>query len=172
MIALLGILSILALAALCSDNRRRIPLRTVGFALCLQVLFAALVLWLPAGQQVLNGVSESVSSVIGYGQEGIAFLFGDLAKFKLGFIFAFNVLPVIIFFSALIAILYHIGLMPKVIALLGGGLQKLLGTGRAESLSATANIFVGMVEAPLVVKPYLSRMSESDSSENSLKFSF
>lgn len=76
MIALLGILSILALAALCSDNRRRIPLRTVGFALCLQVLFAALVLWLPAGQQVLNGVSESVSSVIGYGQEGIAFLFG------------------------------------------------------------------------------------------------
>ena len=112
MIALLGILSILALAALCSDNRRRIPLRTVGFALCLQVLFAALVLWLPAGQQVLNGVSESVSSVssvIGYGQEGIAFLFGDLAKFKLGFIFAFNVLPVIIFFSALIAILYHIG---------------------------------------------------------------
>ncbi|MDH0435457.1 NupC/NupG family nucleoside CNT transporter [Aeromonas caviae] len=161
MIALLGILSILALAALCSDNRRRIPLRTVGFALCLQVLFAALVLWLPAGQQVLNGVSESVSSVIGYGQEGIAFLFGELAKFKLGFIFAFNVLPVIIFFSALIAILYHIGLMPKVIALLGGGLQKLLGTGRAESLSATANIFVGMVEAPLVVKPYLSRMSDS-----------
>lgn len=68
MIALLGILSILALAALCSDNRRRIPLRTVGFALCLQVLFAALVLWLPAGQQALNGVSESVSSVIGYGQ--------------------------------------------------------------------------------------------------------
>ena len=160
MIALLGILSILALATLCSDNRRRIPLRTVGLALCLQVMFAALVLWLPAGQHVLNGVSESVSSVIGYGQEGIAFLFGDLAKFKLGF-FAFNVLPVIIFFSAVIAILYHIGLMPRVISLLGGGLQKLLGTGRAESLSATANIFVGMVEAPLVVKPYLSKMSDS-----------
>ena len=159
MIALLGILSILALATLCSDNRRRIPLRTVGLALCLQVMFAALVLWLPAGQHVLNGVSESVSSVIGYGQEGIAFLFGDLAKFKLGF--AFNVLPVIIFFSAVIAILYHIGLMPRVISLLGGGLQKLLGTGRAESLSATANIFVGMVEAPLVVKPYLSKMSDS-----------
>ncbi len=133
----------------------------MGLALCLQILFAGLVLWLPAGQHVLNGVSESVSSVIGYGQEGIAFLFGDLAKFKLGFIFAFNVLPVIIFFSAVIAILYHIGLMPKVIALLGGGLQKLLGTGRAESLSATANIFVGMVEAPLVVKPYLSKMSDS-----------
>ena len=103
MIALLGILSILAVATLCSDNRRRIPLRTVGLALCLQILFAGLVLWLPAGQHVLNGVSESVSSVIGYGQEGIAFLFGDLAKFKLGFIFAFNVLPVIIFFSAVIA---------------------------------------------------------------------
>lgn len=161
MIALLGILSILALAVICSDNRRRIPLRTVGLALCLQIMFAGLVLWLPAGQHVLNGVSESVSSVIGYGQEGIAFLFGDLAKFKLGFIFAFNVLPVIIFFSAVIAILYHIGIMPRVIALLGGGLQKLLGTGRAESLSATANIFVGMVEAPLVVKPYLSKMSDS-----------
>ena len=70
MIALLGILSILAVATLCSDNRRRIPLRTVGLALCLQILFAGLVLWLPAGQHVLNGVSESVSSVIGYGQEG------------------------------------------------------------------------------------------------------
>jgi CNT family concentrative nucleoside transporter len=100
------------------------------------------VLWLPAGQQVLNGVSESVSSVssvIGYGQEGIAFLFGDLAKFKLGFIFAFNVLPVIIFFSALIAILYHIGLMPKVIALLGGGLYR-SGTWCAGSACISGNL--------------------------------
>ncbi|MDO2948276.1 NupC/NupG family nucleoside CNT transporter [Aeromonas simiae] len=161
MIALLGILAILAVATLCSNNRRHIPLRTVSFALLLQLAFAALVLWLPAGQAVLNAVSQGVSSVINYGQEGIAFLFGDLAKFKLGFIFAFNVLPVIIFFSALIAILYHIGLMPRLIALLGGALRRLLGTGRAESLSATANIFVGMVEAPLVVKPYLAKMSDS-----------
>lgn len=161
MTALLGIVVILACAALFSTNRRRIPLRTVGLALLLQALFAALVLWLPAGQAALNSVSEAVSGVINYGNEGIAFLFGDLVKFKLGFIFAFNVLPVIIFFSALIAILYHIGLMPRLISLIGGGLQKFLGTGRAESLSATANIFVGMVEAPLVVKPYLARMSDS-----------
>ncbi|MCG6289862.1 NupC/NupG family nucleoside CNT transporter [Vibrio vulnificus] len=154
-----GLVAILLFAWLLSTNRKNIRLKTVGLAFALQVAFALLVLYVPAGKNALNGVTGAVSNLINYGQEGIAFLFGGLATG--GFTFAINVLGIIIFFSALISGLYHIGLMPKVINLIGGALQKLLGTGRAESLSATANIFVGMIEAPLVVKPYLKHMSDS-----------
>ncbi|EPF2930172.1 NupC/NupG family nucleoside CNT transporter [Vibrio navarrensis] len=157
--SLLGIVAILFVAWLLSTNRKNIRLKMVLLAFCLQVAFALLVLYVPAGKNALNTVTGAVSGLINYGQEGIAFLFGGLATG--GFTFAINVLGIIIFFSALISGLYHIGLMPKVINLIGGGLQKLLGTGRAESLSATANIFVGMIEAPLVVKPYLKHMSDS-----------
>ncbi|MGR5153040.1 NupC/NupG family nucleoside CNT transporter [Photobacterium swingsii] len=161
MSSLLGIVAILVIAYLLSADRRNIPLRTVSLAFLLQITFAVLVLYIPAGKVALGAVTNTVSSVIDYGQEGIAFLFGGLATGSVGFVFAVNVLGIIIFFSALISALYHIGLMPKVINIVGGALQKLLGTGRAESLSATANIFVGMVEAPLVVKPYLKNMSDS-----------
>ncbi len=157
--SILGIVAILFVAWLLSTNRKNICLRTVSLAFALQVIFALLVLYVPAGKEALNAVTGAVSNLINYGQEGIAFLFGNLATG--GFTFAINVLGIIIFFSALISGLYHIGLMPKVINLIGGGLQRLLGTGRAESLSATANIFVGMIEAPLVVKPYLKHMSDS-----------
>ncbi|MEL7382686.1 MAG: Na+ dependent nucleoside transporter N-terminal domain-containing protein, partial [Pseudomonadota bacterium] len=157
--SILGIVVILFVAWLLSTNRKNIRLRTVSLAFALQVIFALLVLYVPAGKEALNAVTGAVSNLINYGQEGIAFLFGNLATG--GFTFAINVLGIIIFFSALISGLYHIGLMPKVINLIGGGLQRLLGTGRAESLSATANIFVGMIEAPLVVKPYLKHMSDS-----------
>lgn len=161
MTSILGIIAILFTAWLLSTDRKNIPLRTVGLAFLLQIFFAYLVLYLPAGKNALNSVTRAVSGLIDYGQHGIGFLFGSLADGSNGFVFAINVLGVIIFFSALISGLYHIGLMPRVINLIGGALQKLLGTGRAESLSATANIFVGMIEAPLVVKPYLSKMSDS-----------
>lgn len=161
MSSLLGIAAILLFAYLLSTDRRNIPLKTVSLAFTLQVLFALLVLYVPAGKEALSQVTSAVSSVIDYGQQGISFLFGGLATGSVGFVFAVNVLGIIIFFSALISALYHIGLMPKVINVIGGGLQRFLGTGRAESLSATANIFVGMVEAPLVIKPYLQKMSDS-----------
>ncbi|MBY5944279.1 NupC/NupG family nucleoside CNT transporter [Photobacterium rosenbergii] len=161
MSSLLGIFAILVIAYLLSTDRRNIPVRTVSLAFGLQIIFALLVLYVPAGKDALNAVTAGVSSVIDYGQQGISFLFGGLATGSVGFVFAINVLGIIIFFSGLISALYHIGLMPKVINVIGGGLQRLLGTGRAESLSATANIFVGMVEAPLVVKPYLTKMSDS-----------
>ncbi|WP_114787087.1 NupC/NupG family nucleoside CNT transporter [Vibrio tetraodonis] len=157
--SILGIFAILAIAWLLSTDRKNINLRTVSLAFVLQVTFALLVLYVPAGKEALNSVTQAVSNLINYGQEGIAFLFGGLATG--GFTFAINVLCIIIFFSALISGLYHIGLMPKVINIIGGGLQRLLSIGRAESLSATANIFVGMIEAPLVVKPYLRYMSDS-----------
>ncbi|MFA0316276.1 NupC/NupG family nucleoside CNT transporter [Vibrio cyclitrophicus] len=159
MASLLGIITILVAAWLLSTDRKNIPLRTVSLAFLLQVTFALLVLYVPMGKEVLNAATGAVSSLINYGQEGINFLFGGLTNS--GFVFAINVLGIIIFFSALISGLYHIGFMPKVINLIGGALQKFLGTGRAESLSATANIFVGMIEAPLVVKPYLKHMTDS-----------
>ena len=159
MASLLGIITILVAAWLLSTDRKNIPLRTVSLAFLLQISFALLVLYVPMGKEALNAAPGAVSSLINYGQEGINFLFGGLTNN--GFVFAINVLGIIIFFSALISGLYHIGFMPKVINLIGGALQKFLGTGRAESLSATANIFVGMIEAPLVVKPYLKHMTDS-----------
>ncbi|CDU11671.1 NupC/NupG family nucleoside CNT transporter [Vibrio coralliirubri] len=159
MASLLGIITILVAAWLLSTDRKNIPLRTVSLAFLLQISFALLVLYVPMGKEALNAATGAVSSLINYGQEGINFLFGGLTHN--GFVFAINVLGIIIFFSALISGLYHIGFMPKVINLIGGALQKFLGTGRAESLSATANIFVGMIEAPLVVKPYLKHMTDS-----------
>ncbi|WP_185835667.1 NupC/NupG family nucleoside CNT transporter [Vibrio cholerae] len=161
MSSLLGMGAILLVAWLFSTNRKNINLRTVSLALLLQIFFALLVLYVPAGKEALNRVTSAVSQLINYGQDGIGFVFGGLANGSVGFVFAINVLGIIIFFSALISGLYHLGIMPKVINLIGGGLQKLLGTGRAESLSATANIFVGMIEAPLVVKPYLHKMTDS-----------
>ncbi|WP_061052880.1 NupC/NupG family nucleoside CNT transporter [Vibrio mimicus] len=161
MSSLLGMGAILLIAWLLSTNRKNINLRTVSLALLLQIFFALLVLYVPAGKDALNSVTGAVSQLINYGQDGIGFVFGGLANGSVGFVFVINVLGIIIFFSALISGLYHLGIMPKVINLIGGGLQKLLGTGRAESLSATANIFVGMIEAPLVVKPYLNKMTDS-----------
>ncbi|GHW38184.1 NupC family protein [Vibrio cholerae] len=161
MSSLLGMGAILLVAWLFSTNRKNINLRTVSLALLLQIFFALLVLYVPAGKEALNRVTGAVSQLINYGQDGIGFVFGGLANGSVGFVFAINVLGIIIFFSALISGLYHLGIMPRVINLIGGGLQKLLGTGRAESLSATANIFVGMIEAPLVVKPYLHKMTDS-----------
>ena len=162
LMSLVGIAALLALAFLLSDNRKAINLRTVGGAFAIQAGLGALVLYVPLGQQVLGDVSTAVSNVISYANQGIGFLFGDLANFKVGFIFAINVLPIIIFFSSLVAVLYHIGIMQKVVVVLGGALQKVLGTSRTESLSATANIFVGQTEAPLVVRPYIGRMTNSE----------
>lgn len=161
MTALIGVVAIFSFAYLLSTDRRNIPVKTVAWAFALQVSFALLVLYVPAGKSALNAISQSVACIIDYGQVGISFLFGGLTNSNIGFVFAINVLCIIIFFSALISGLYHLGIMPKVINIIGAGLQKLLGTGRAESLSATANIFVGMLEAPLVIKPYLKNMTDS-----------
>lgn len=162
LMSLVGIVSLLAIAFLLSDNRKAINLRTVGGAFVIQVMLGVLVLYVPLGQEILGSVSNTVSNVISYANQGISFLFGDLGNFKVGFIFAINVLPIIIFFSSLVAVLYYLGIMQKVVTILGGALQKILGTSRTESLSATANIFVGQTEAPLVVRPYIGRMTNSE----------
>ncbi len=167
--SLLGIVVLLGIAFLLSNNKRAINFRTVFGALALQIGIAALILYVPVGRNALGAMAEGVAKVISYGNEGVAFLFGGLVSDKMfevfgggGFVFAFKVLPIIVFFSALISLLYYIGVMQWVIKIIGGGLQKALGTSQAESMSAAANIFVGQTEAPLVVKPYIGKMTESE----------
>ncbi|RLV61289.1 NupC/NupG family nucleoside CNT transporter [Parashewanella curva] len=162
LMSLVGIAVLIGIAFLLSNNKKAINYRTVGGALAIQAAFGGFVLYVPVGKDILKAVSDGVSSVISYSKDGIGFLFGDLANFKVGFIFAINVLPVIIFFSSLIAVLYYLGIMQWVIRIIGGGLQKALGTSRTESMSATANIFVGQTEAPLIVRPFIASMSQSE----------
>ncbi len=163
--SIIGMIVLLALAVLLSDNRKAINLRTVGGAFAIQFFLGAFVLYVPWGKNVLGAMTNGVQYVIDFGNEGIGFLFGNLVNFSvegIGFIFAFKVLPTIIFFSALIAVLYYLGIMQIVIKVLGGALHKALGTSRAESMSATANIFVGQTEAPLVVRPFVPKMTQSE----------
>ncbi|WP_040228547.1 NupC/NupG family nucleoside CNT transporter [Bhargavaea cecembensis] len=160
---LLGIVAVLGLAFLMSDAKRSIKPRTVLGGLVIQLLFAFAVLKWEAGRKGLEWFAGVVQKVIDYAGEGIKFVFGPAADVdNFGFVFAFNVLTIIIFFSSLISILYYLGIMQWVIKLLGGGLSKLLGTSKAESISAAANIFVGQTEAPLVVRPFISGMTRSE----------
>ncbi len=162
MISLLGVVVLMAIAYAISYNRKAINWRTVLGALAIQAAVGMLVLYFPPGKQFLLVVASGVKKIIDYSQTGISFMFGELGGNSLGFIFAFKVLPVIIFFSALISVLYHIGIMSWIIRGLGGFLQKILQTSRPESMNAAANIFVGQTEAPLVVKPFISSMTRSE----------
>ncbi|OOF85574.1 nucleoside transporter NupC [Rodentibacter ratti] len=163
LMSIVGMVVLIAIALLFSNNRRAINWRTVLGAFAIQIGFAALILYVPAGQKALGATADAVANVIAYGNEGINFVFGGLADpSNVGFIFAVKVLPIIVFFSGLISVLYYLGIMQVVIKIIGGALQKVLGTSKAESMSAAANIFVGQTEAPLVVKPYISRMTESE----------
>lgn len=169
LMGLIGMVVLLLVAVLLSSNRKAINLRTVFGAWLIQIGIGALILYVPVGRKVLLAMSEGVANVIAYGNSGISFLFGGLVSDKMfelfgggGFIFALRVLPIIVFFSSLIAVLYYLGVMQLVIRVLGGGLRKVLKTSRTESLSATANIFVGQTEAPLVVRPYIATMTRSE----------
>lgn len=154
-----GVVSLLIIAFLLSTDKRAINWRIVISAFALQVLFAVIVLYLPPGRAALSAAAQGVNALLGYAGAGISMVFGPLAG-DLGFVFALNVLPVIIFFAALMSVLYHIGVMPRVVAGLGWVLNKLLGTGRVESLNAAANVFVGQTEGPLTIKPYLPKVTE------------
>ncbi|ENM5824885.1 NupC/NupG family nucleoside CNT transporter [Vibrio metoecus] len=157
---IIGVSVLILCAYLLSESRSAINWKTVSRALLLQIGFAALVLYFPWGQAALSSLSNGVSGLLSFADIGIRFLFGDLAD--TGFIFAIRVLPIIIFFSALISALYYLGVMQKVIALIGGGIQRFLGTSKAESLVATGNIFLSQGESPLLVRPFLANMTRSE----------
>ncbi|WP_108304503.1 NupC/NupG family nucleoside CNT transporter [Vibrio cholerae] len=157
---IIGVTVLILCAYLLSESRSAINWKTISRALLLQIGFAALVLYFPLGQTALSSLSNGVSGLLGFADVGIRFLFGDLAD--TGFIFAVRVLPIIIFFSALISALYYLGVMQKVIALIGGGIQRFLGTSKAESLVATGNIFLSQGESPLLVRSFLANMTRSE----------
>ena len=160
-IGILGIIVILGIAVLFSSNRKAINLRIVGAAFVLQAVIAVFVLYFDAGRAAIRGLSTGVLAIIGFSKVGIDMVFGPLANTEIiGFSFAINILPIIIFFAALMAVLYHLRIMEYLVKYVGGALHKIIGTGAIESMNAAANIFVGQTEAPLVVKPYLKNLTE------------
>ncbi|MCL1038814.1 NupC/NupG family nucleoside CNT transporter [Shewanella corallii] len=169
LVSILGIVTLLAIAYFASENRKAINYRTVGVAFLLQLTLGAFVMYSSFGQSVIYSMAGAVSTVIGYSNEGMSFMFGGLVSDKMyelfgpgGFVIAFKVLPIIVFFSAVSAVLYHLGIMQLVVNWVGGALQKLLKTSKAESMSASANIFVGVTEAPLLIKPYMPKMTRAE----------
>jgi concentrative nucleoside transporter, CNT family len=157
---LVGIVVLLAIAVLFSSNRRAISLRIVGAAFALQVVVAAFVLYFDWGRRAIEAMSTGVQAVIDFSRAGIEMVFGGLTSDVVGFSFAINVLPVIVFFASLMSVLYHLKIMQWVVKLFGGALRRIIGTGPVESMNAAANIFIGQTEAPLVVRPYLSGLTE------------
>ncbi|WP_347303120.1 nucleoside transporter C-terminal domain-containing protein [Croceibacterium sp. TMG7-5b_MA50] len=159
LINIAGIAVILAIAFALSTNRRAIRLRVVGPAFLLQAAIAFLVLYTPWGRAGIAGAASGVSALLSYAGEGTAFLFG--ADNPLANTFALGALPVIVFFAALVSILYHVGIMQLVVRWVGGAIGWVTGIGRVEALAAAANIFVGQSESPLVVRPYLATLAPS-----------
>src|SRR5699024_6287036 len=156
-----GILVLLCIAVLFSADRRKIRIRTVGLALATQAVVAVVVLYIPWGEKALGAVASGVQAVIDTSSDGIEFLFGPVLPDE-GSVFAFQVLPVIVFFASLTAVLYHLNVLQWVVRIIGGALAKILGTTRPESMNAAANIFVGQTEAPLVIRPYVQKMTRSE----------
>jgi CNT family concentrative nucleoside transporter len=181
--AALGLTLLVALAWALSSNRKAISWRLVGWGVGLQVAFALLVLRTPLGVAAFDGINHVVHAVLGYGEEGSRFVFGNLVENEVavgtlseggafaasadrvastGAFFAFRVLPSIIFISSLMTVLYHLGIMQRVVRAAAWVMQRTMGTSGAETLCTASNIFVGMMESPLVVKPYVERMTQSE----------
>ena len=181
--AVFGLALLLVIAWICSTDRRKVSWRLVGWGLTLQIGFALLVLRTPAGVAAFDALNHVVHAVLGYGTEGARFVFGNLVGSEVpvgtlgtdgafsstdgvvaetGAFFAFRILPNIIFVSSLVTVLYHLGIMQKVVRVVAWTMQRTMRTSGAETLCTATNIFVGMMESPLVVKPYVERMTESE----------
>lgn len=161
--SVIGLLVMLAVAFGLSTSRKNIKWNTVVMGIALQLVFGLFILKTPIGAQIFEGARAIFQNVLDYTVKGSQFIFGDLTNTsKSGFIFAFLVLPTIIFMSSLMSVLYHLGIMQKVVEWTAKLMVKVMGTSGAESLSAAANIFVGQTEAPLVVKPFVDKMTNSE----------
>ena len=161
LLGIAGIVVILGIAFAVSTNRRAIRLRVVGAAFALQAFVAWLVLYTSCGRAGILGLSAGVANLLGYASKGTEFLFGPNDANPLAHSFAIAALPVIIFFASLVAILYYLGIMQRIVRWVGGAIGWVTGISRVESLSAAANIFVGQSESPLVVRPYLAALPPS-----------
>ncbi len=172
-ISFFGIFAILGLAYILSNNKNQINKKIIGGGILLQIFFAILILKVPGGKFVFNSIDVFIKKILDFSIEGSKFLFGNLANDSMyfpadgswpgfGFQFAFLVLPTVIFFSSIMSVLYHIGVMQKLIKVISKIMQKTMGTSGAETTSISANIFVGQTEAPLVIKPFISKMTNSE----------
>ncbi|MBT8144486.1 MAG: NupC/NupG family nucleoside CNT transporter, partial [Gammaproteobacteria bacterium] len=160
LISLVGIAVLIGIAIAFSTNRRAISPRVVIAAFLLQAAIALFVLYVPVGRDAIQVLTNAVQAVVDYSNAGIEMVFGGLANVE-GFSFAVRVLPMVIFFSSLMAVLYHLRVMQIVVRLIGGAIQWIIGTRAVESLNAAANVFVGQTESPLMVKPYLRNLTEA-----------
>ena len=163
---IIGIVVLLAIAYAMSDNREKINYRTVAWGLALQIMFGVLILKTPIGRPIFSFVDKMISKLIGFADKGSEFVFGSQVN-NIGFhpafeSIAFRLLPTIIFFSALISILYHYGIIQFVIKYISRLMQKTMRTSGAETLSVSANIFVGQTEAPLMIRPFVNKMTRSE----------
>jgi CNT family concentrative nucleoside transporter len=170
-IGLVGLAVLLGLAVVCSTNRRAIPWRSVGVALLLQLAVAGVVLRTPFGAGFFTAANDFAAAFSGYADRGIDFVFGRWpeavmgaqgAPVRLPFVFAVRVLPIIIFMASVFAVLYHLRILQWVVDVLARGLRRVLLISGAESLATIANVFLGMTEAPLLVRPYVERMTRSE----------
>ena len=179
LIGILGIFSILGIAYLFSNNRKKIDFKLILWGISLQIFFALLILKVPGGKSIFDIIDSIIKKILEFSVDGSKFLFGNLANEDMfgpwrenfpndgtwpgfGFQFAFLVLPTVIFFSSIMSVLYHVGIMQKIIRFISKIMQKTMGTSGAETASISANIFVGQTEAPLVVKPFISKMTKSE----------
>ncbi len=167
--SLMGIVILLLVGYLFSVNKKRISLRTVGAALLLQVSLGAIMLYIPAGKWLINNIANGINAVISYSSAGSSFIFGSLVGPKMnelfdgaGFVFAFQVLPAIIFITSLISILYYIGIMKWVINILGYAFQKAMRISKVEAFAAVTTIFLGQNELPAVLKPFVNKMNRNE----------
>src|ERR1700739_4457337 len=161
---ILGLLTMLTLAFAFSTNRRAIRLKTVGWGLGLQIAFAIFVLRVDSGRRIFQAAGDAANRVLGYAFVGSEFVFGPLGKqgSSVGFIFAFQVLPAVIFICALFAILYHYGIMQVVIRIAAWVMTRVMGASGAESLNVAASIFMGQTEAPVTIRPFLPDLTRSE----------
>ena len=163
LMSLVGLLSMLGIAYALSTSRKDVKWKTIIAGVLLQVFLGLLILKTSAGAAVFSGAKDMFGAVLAYTTEGSAFIFGPLSQpQKFGWIFATMVLPTIIFMSSLMSVMYHLGIMQKLVEVTAKVMMKVMGTSGAESLSAAANIFAGQTEAPLVIKPYIEKMTKSE----------
>jgi len=164
LISFIGLLVMIGIAYLLSEKKKAIQWRTVITGVLLQIVFGLLILKTDLGRNIFDSIGKGFNALLGYTAEGAKFLFGNLAtpSDSLGFIFATMVLPTIIFMSALMSVLYHIGFMQKIVEIVARVMMWAMKTSGAESLAAAANIFVGQTEAPLVIKPFVGQMTKSE----------
>lgn len=159
---ILGIIVLLAGLYLASSDKSSVNKKLIGKALLIQFVIAFFLVKFPIGRTVVQVVSDFVTNVLGYGMEGLTFVFGPLADGKSGFIFAISVLGNIVFIGALVGALYYLGIINFIVKIIGGAIQKVLGTSAVESFVAVANMFLGQTESPILVSKYLHLMTTSE----------